>query len=103
MAKTPLTKVEIKTKLAELKAAAKLVNEEHGKFVADHKAAERLLAGARKDADKAVAAAAKVVDAAAKKLEKATSAKEKGLAKIDKEMLALSPKAKSENAEEAAA
>lgn len=89
--KTPLSKAEIKAKLAELKEARKIIVAEHGKFVADHKAAEKALTLAKKGAEKAVAAAQKVVDAAEKKLGKASAAKDKGLAKIDAQIAALSP------------
>lgn len=93
MAKAPktLSKAEIKAAKIDLKTALATVNAEHGKFVSDHKAAEKALADAKKAADKAVAAAQKVVDAAAKKLEKATAAAEKGRAKINAQLAALEP------------
>lgn len=91
MAKAPktLSKAEIKDAKNNLKAALKVVNDEHSKFVSDHKAAEKALAAAKKEADKAVAAAQKIVDAAAKKLEKATAAADKGRAKINAQLAAL--------------
>lgn len=95
MAKAPktLSKAEIKDAKNNLKAALKVVNDEHNKFVSDHKAAEKALAVAKKEADKAVAAAQKIVDAAAKKLEKATAAADKGRAKIAAQLAALEPAA----------
>lgn len=95
MAKAPktLSKAEIKDAKNNLKAALKVVNDEHNKFVSDHKAAEKALVAAKKEADKAVAAAQKIVDAAAKKLEKATAAADKGRAKINAQLAALEPAA----------
>lgn len=95
MAKAPktLSKAEIKDAKNNLKAALGVVNTEHGKFVSDHKAAEKALATAKKEADKAVAAAQKAVDAAGKKLEKATAAADKGRAKIAAQLAALEPAA----------
>ena len=95
MAKAPktLSKAEIKDAKNNLKAALKVVNDEHNKFVSDHKAAEKALAVAKKEADKAVAAAQKIVDAATKKLEKATAAADKGRAKIAAQLAALEPAA----------
>lgn len=88
-----LSKAEIKDAKNNLKTALKVVNDEHSKFVSDHKAAEKALAVAKKEADKAVAAAQKIVDAAAKKLEKATAAADKGRAKINGQLAALEPEA----------
>lgn len=88
-----LSKAEIKDAKTNLKAALKVVNDEHGKYVSDHKAAEKALAAAKKEADKVVGAAQKAVDAAAKKLEKATVAADKGRAKIDAQLGALEPAA----------
>lgn len=88
-----LSKAEIKEAKTNLKAALKVVNDEHGKYVSDHKAAEKALAAAKKEADKAVATAQKAVDAAAKKLEKATAAADKGRAKINAQLAALEPAA----------
>ena len=93
MAKTAMTAAEIKAEKANLKAARNVVDDEHGKFVSDHKAAEKGLAAAQKEANKAIAAAQKVVDAAAKKLGKATAAADKGRAKIDAKIAALTPAA----------
>lgn len=95
MAKAPktLSKAEIKDAKNNLKTALKVVNDEHNKFVSDHKATEKALAAAKKEADKAVAAAQKIVDAAAKKLEKATVAADKGRAKIAAQLAALEPEA----------
>ena len=93
-----LSKVEIKAAKADLKTALATVNAEHGKFVSDHKAAEKTLADAKKAADKAVAAAQKVVDTAAKKLEKATAAADKGRTSIALKLAALEP-VKAETAE----
>ncbi|PTT35454.1 hypothetical protein DBR23_23395 [Acidovorax sp. HMWF018] len=95
MAKAPktLSKAEIKDAKINLKAALKVVNDEHSKFVSDHKAAEKTLAVAKKEAEKAVAVAQKAVDAAAKKLEKATAAADKGRAKINAQLAALEPAA----------
>lgn len=80
MAKAPktLSKAEIKTKTAELKAARKVVLDTFAPFESDVKAAEKALAAARKEADKAIAAAQKAVDAADKKREKAVAARDKG-------------------------
>lgn len=86
-----LTKEEIKARKAELKTALGVINTEHGKFVSDHKAAEKALADAKKAADKATAAAQKAVDAAAKKLGKATASADKGRAKIAAELATLEP------------
>lgn len=102
MAKAPLSKTDMKAKKADLKTALATVNAEHGKFVSDHKAAEKALATIKQNADKVfaalkktsdkeAAAAQKLVDAAAKKLEKATAAAEKGRAKIAKELADLEP------------
>ena len=91
MAKTPKTAAEIKAEKLELKNALAIVNTEHGKFVSDHKAAEKSLAAIKKESDKAVGAAQKVVDAAAKKLAKATEAADKGRAKINAKLAELSP------------
>ena len=88
-----LSKAEIKDAKTNLKAALKVVNDEHGKYVSDHKAAEKALTAAKKEADKVVGAAQKAVDAAAKKLEKATAAADKGRAKIDAQLAALEPAA----------
>ena len=86
-----LSKAELKDAKNNLKAALNVVNTEHGKFVSDHKAAEKALAAAKKEADKAIAAAQKAVDAAGKKLEKATAAADKGRAKINAQLAALEP------------
>ena len=93
MARTPktLSKAEIKAKKAELLTARKVVSGELSKYVADHKAAQKNLDGAKKAADKAVTAAQKLVDAAQKKLDKANAAAAKGLAKIDEQIAALEP------------
>ena len=86
-----LSKAELKDAKNNLKAALKVVNDEHGKFVSDHKAAEKALAAAKKEADKVIAAAQKSVDATGKKLEKATAAADKGRAKIAAQLAALEP------------
>ncbi len=91
MAKAPKTPAEIKAEKASLKAALKLVNEEHGKFVSDMKAAEKTVAAVKKEADKAVAAAQKIADSAVRKLDKATAAANKGRAKIEAKLAALEP------------
>ena len=88
-----LSKAELKDAKNNLKAALGVVNTEHGKFVSDHKAAEKALAAAKKEADKAIAVAQKAVDAAGKKLEKATAAADKGRAKIGAQLDALEPAA----------
>ena len=93
-----LSKAELKDAKNNLKAALGVVNTEHGKFVSDHKAAEKALAAAKKEADKAIAAAQKAVDAAGKKLEKATAAADKGRAKINAQLTALEPMAKTATA-----
>ncbi len=89
MAKAIKTPAEIKAEKAALKDALKMVNTEHAKFVSDHKAAEKTLAAAKKEADKAIAAAGKNVDAAAKKLAKATAAADKGREKINSKLADL--------------
>ena len=88
-----LSKAELKDAKNNLKAALGVVNTEHGKFVSDHKAAEKALAAAKKEADKAIAVAQKAVYAAGKKLEKATAAADKGRAKIAAQLVALEPEA----------
>lgn len=90
MAKT-LTAAEIKSKKTDLKAALKMVDNEHGKFVSDHKAAVKARDAAKKDAEKAVAAAQKLVDKAEKALGKATAAADKGREKIAGQIAALTP------------
>lgn len=93
MAKAPktLSKAEVAAQKKDLQAALKVIKTEHGKFVSDHKAAEKALAAAKKEADKAVAAAQKLVDAAAAKLAKATEKAETGEAKIAAKLAALEP------------
>ena len=100
MAKAPktLSKAEIKDAKTNLKAALKVVNDEHGKYVSDHKAAEKALSAAKKEADKAVAAAQKLADAADKKLLKASIAADKGRAKIGAQLAALEPVAEAATA-----
>ncbi|WP_087746364.1 MULTISPECIES: hypothetical protein [unclassified Acidovorax] len=93
-----LSKAELKDAKTNLKAALGVVNAEHGKFVSDHKAAEKALAAAKKEADKAIAVAQKAVDAAGKKLEKATAAADKGRAKINAQLAALEPAAEAATA-----
>ena len=88
-----LSNAELKDAKNNLKAALGVVNIEHGKFVSDHKTAEKALAAAKKEADKSIAAAQKAVDAAGKKLEKATAAADKGRAKIAAQLAALEPAA----------
>jgi colicin import membrane protein len=98
MARTPktLTKAELKAKTAELKEAAKKVNETFAPFASDLKAAEKALAGAKKAAEKALAEAKKAVAAALKKHDKASDARTKGLAKIASEQAKLAPAATTE-------
>lgn len=100
MAKAPktLTKAEIKEAKLEIKTALKAVNDTHGKFVADFKAAEKALAQAKKEADKAVATAQKTVDGATTKLEKAALAADKARAKLDARLAALEPQPQAEPA-----
>ena len=93
-----LSKAELKDAKNNLKQALTNVNNEHGKFVSDHKAAEKALAAAKKEADKAIAVAQKAVDAAGKKLEKATAAADKGRAKINAQLAALEPVAETATA-----
>lgn len=93
MAKATKSPAEIKAAKSELKEALKVINTEHAKFVSDHKAAEKALGAAKKEADKAIVSAQKLVDAAAKKLEKATAAADKGRAKIEAKLAELAPAA----------
>jgi len=95
MAKTKqapvLTKAEIKVQKEGLKAALKNVNEEHGKYVSDHKAAAKNLATLLKEQAKAKSQAEKVVADAQKKLDKATAAADKGRTGIAAKLAALEP------------
>jgi hypothetical protein len=90
MAKKPaLTKEEIKATRVSLKEALKGVNDNHGKFVSDHKAAVKAHATLVKEQEKAATAAAKLASAAEAKLAKATAAAEKGRAKINAQLVEL--------------
>lgn len=89
--KAPLTKVEIKEAKAALKQALLNVNNEFAKFVADNIAAAKNLTVAKKEADKAVAAAQKAYDASLNKRAKAEAVAIKGREKVAAQLAALEP------------